>query len=63
MHGINNVILISLFSELFPLFLFTSRAGPMEKLSFSRKESCKILVELYSVELYSVEYCAVYKNG
>jgi len=58
MHGINNVILISLFSELFPLFLFTSRAGPMEKLSFSRKESCKILVELYSVE-----YCAVYKKN
>jgi len=56
MHGIN-VILISLFPEQFPLFLFISRAGPMERPSLSRKQSCKILVTLYSVE-----YCAVYKK-
>ena len=42
MHGIN-VILISLFPEQFPLFLFISRAGPMERPSLSRKQSCKIL--------------------
>jgi hypothetical protein len=57
MHGINNVILINLFSEKFLLFLFTSRAGPMERPSFSREQSCKIVVKLYSVE-----YRAVYKK-